>query len=732
MIRLLLTDLNLKSSYESGTDNLVEDFYVPVLSCAVTYDRIAGFFSSSSLAVASKGIANLIKNGGRMRLLACPRLSTDDYEVIRKYCMEPEVYIAKKLLFEVDNIENSFQKDHIKAFGWMLANGFLKIRIVQVVGSFDETMSAPQGIFHQKIGIIKDSRKNFLTFSGSINETASAWYYNVEEFKVFKSWEPGQQGFVQSDITKFDDFWNNQRVGVRVYDLPVAVEKRLIEYSNDFSKESFLKKHYRKSTCNVIKEDDEIEKYVESNEDDISLFFYQKNAVEKWENNDCKLLFEMATGTGKTRTAIGCVNKLKKKLKKLVVIISTPQDTLTKQWKKEIDSIGMKFDSEVIADGSNLKWRQQLPLLLSKLKVGLYNQVVIYTTHTTASKNDFIKIIENNLSGDEVCFIGDEAHGLGAAKSRYAMLPIYKYRIGLSATPNRWFDDVGTAVLFDFFGDNPYSFNILQAQTTLNPVTHKPFLVNYFYHPVFVKLTETELENYQKLTKKIRNLNRYSKSTDNNEEYQKRYEKLLFARADIQKNAVLKFEALENILTKIGTVDNTLIFTAPEQINEVMHILTAHNVIAHRITQDQGTVPEAKYNGFTERQYLIECFKKKQYGALVAISCLDEGIDIPTADTAIIMASSTNPREYVQRIGRVIRQAPNKGQAHIYDFIIEPSLNELFDKELVQFEIDIYKKELNRVQDMAAFALNNAQVQHEIDKRIRRVNDYGFKQNYLN
>ena len=721
----------MKSSYESGTDSLVEDFYVPVLSCAVSYDRIAGFFSSSSLAIASKGLANLIKNGGRMRLLACPRLSIDDYKVIKKYCMDPETYIAKKLLFEVENIDGSFQKDHVRALGWMLANSFLKIKIVQVINSFDETESTPQGIFHQKIGIIKDSGKNLLTFSGSINETASAWYYNVEEFKVFKSWETGQLDFVKSDIAKFNAFWNNQRSGVKVYELPVAVEKKLLEYSSDFSQDIYLKKYCIKPVSRSIKETDEIAKYSEPSKDDISLFFYQKNAIEKWENNNCRLMFEMATGTGKTRTAIGCISRLKKKIKKLAVIISTPQDTLTKQWKQEIDNIGMKFDAEVIADGSNQKWRQQLPLLLSKMRVGVYNQIVVYTTHTTASKNDFIKIIVDNLTGEEVCFIGDEAHGLGAAKSKQAMLPIYKYRVGLSATPHRWFDDVGSAVLTEYFGDNPYTFNILQAQTTINPVTNKPFLVNYFYHPVFTKLTEEELENYQKLTQRIRNLSRYSKKQDDRDEFQKRYEKLLFARADIQKNAIRKYDALEKILHEIGTVSNTLIFTAPEQIDSVLRILTSNDVIAHRITQEQGTVAESKYNGLTERQYLIECFKKKQYGALVAISCLDEGIDIPSADTAIIMASSTNPREYVQRIGRVIRQAPNKGQAHIYDFIIEPSLDEMIGKELIQFEIDIYKKELNRVLDMAAFALNNAQVQYEIDKRIRRVNDYGFKQNYL-
>ena len=143
---------------------------------------------------------------------------------------------------------------------------------------------------------------------------------------------------------------------------------------------------------------------------------------------------------------------------------------------------------------------------------------------------------------------------------------------------------------------------------------------------------------------------------------------LLFARANIQKNALEKYGALEKILNEMETVENTLVFTAPEQIDGVLQILSSNDVLAHRITQEQGTVPETKYNGLTERQYLIECFKKKQYGALVAISCLDEGIDIPTADTAIIMASSTNPREYIQRIGRVNRIGSMEKEVFVYNF----------------------------------------------------------------
>lgn len=211
----------------------------------------------------------------------------------------------------------------------------------------------------------------------------------------------------------------------------------------------------------------------------------------------------------------------------------------------------------------------------------------------------------------------------------------------------------------------------------------------------------------------------YSHSSD---EYQSRLEKLLFDRANIEKNAKHKFNALIQILSG-KSVDNTLIFASDAQINEVMRILQDMNIMAHRFTQQEGTTPEQKLGGLSERQYLISKFKDGIYSALVAIKCLDEGIDIPTAHTAIIMASSTNPREYIQRVGRVIRQSKGKNRAYIYDFILEPDFERLKDPTLIEFEKQIFEKELLRVRDMSMNSINNANVLIEINKRLRRIND---------
>ena len=698
-------NIDIAYSYETGHDDPVNEFYVPLLAEAVNYDRIAGFFTSASLAIAARGLAGLIRNNGTMRIIACPRLDEKDAAVIKSVVEHPDEDISKQLLKDLEHIEDDFQHDHLRALGWMLANGYLEMKIALVKQKDAEAIDY-ESLFHQKIGILTDRDGNRLSFSGSINETASGWLTNIEEFKVFRSWELGQDSYLDADGKRFEEFWNELRPNIAIKTLPKAVYEKLIVIGREFSQEHFTAKKYIRT------------RKKKTVEEKLSLFSYQRNAFKKWKQNNYHLLFEMATGTGKTRTAIACINHFLKVVPRGLVIISCPQSTLSMQWKGEIDKIGLKVDNVLIADGTH-KWREALKKELKLLALGFSNHAIVYTTHTTASCDDFINTIRKHISKTPVCFVGDEAHGLGAYRAKNALLDEYSYRIGLSATPSRWFDDYGSKILTNYFGNDSFKFTIAQALTTINRLTNKPFLVEYEYHPVFVSLTEEELEKYEGLTNRIKKMAAFSKSSD---EYQKRLEKLLFDRANIEKNAELKYEALITILRK-GLVDNTLIFASDAQINEVMRILQDMNIMAHRFTQEQGTAPEQKHSGLSERQYLINKFKDGTYQALVAIKCLDEGIDIPTAHTAIIMASSTNPREYIQRVGRVIRQSKGKDRAYIYDFILEPDFERLKDPALIEFEKQIFEKELIRVKDMSMDSINNADVLMKINERIRRVNN---------
>lgn len=698
-------DIAIADSYETGRDDPVNEFYVPLLSEAVNYDRIAGFFTSASLAIAARGIAGLIRNNGTMRIIACPRLEEKDAAVIKSVVEHPDEFISKQLLIDIEHIEDDFQRDHLRALGWMLTNGYLEMKIALVKQKGTETIDY-NSLFHQKIGIMKDRDGNLLSFSGSINETASGWLTNIEEFKVFRSWELGQDSYLDDDSKRFEEFWNDLRPNVIIKTLPNAVREKLIEIGSEFSQEHFTAKKY----IRVRKE--------KSVEEKLSLFSYQKDAFNKWKDNYCQLLFEMATGTGKTRTAIACINYFLRTEPKGLIIVACPQSTLSMQWKSEIDRIRLTIETEIVADGGH-KWRRALIKELKLIALGFSNHAIIYTTHVTASSDDFVNTIRAHISKTPVCFVGDEAHGLGAYRLKNALLDEYSYRIGLSATPSRWFDDYGTKILTNYFGNESYKFTIAQALTTINSLTNKPFLVEYEYHPVFVSLTDDELERYQELTNRITKMAAYSKTSD---EYQTRLERLLFERANIEKNAELKYEALIEIL-RSKHVNKTLIFVSDTQINEVMYILQENKIMAHRFTQEQGTIPTHKFGGISERQYLINKFKDGTYQALVAIKCLDEGIDLPTAHTAIIMASSTNPREYIQRVGRVIRQSKGKGRAYIYDFILEPDLDRLKDPALIEFEKKIFEKELIRVKDMSTNSINNADVLMKINGKLRRGNN---------
>lgn len=688
-------NISIKSSYETGEDDLLESFYIPVLENAIQYDRIAGFFSSSSLAIASKGLSGLIKNKGKMRLIACPQLQKDDVEIINKVYEGEFSLLEKNLINSISSVEDEFENNHVKALGWMLSKGFLEIKIAIPVKTsmYAFSNNGSKAIFHQKVGILKDKDGNKISFSGSINETALGWIDNIEEFKVFKSWVPEQNNYLLDDIKKFNEFWNNERNNVKVVDLPNAVKERLIKKSKDFDINTIDLKMYKKA------------KKIKQVKDKLSLFFYQKDAINKWKDNNYKLLFQMATGTGKTRTAIGCTVESLNISNKLLIIVSCPQGTLSLQWKREIDELNLGIDYSEVIDGTNKKWKDNLEEILLKISIGYYDTAIIYTTHITCSKEEFIQHIKKRKSNIKTLFIGDEVHGLGATKTRLGLLEEYDYRVGLSATPSRWFDESGTYLLEEYFGNESFEFSISDALTTINPLTGKTFLVNYYYNIEFVKLDDDEIQSYKKLSSDIRKLKLCKQKS---EDYADIIERLLFKRANIIKNAINKYEKLQEILHNMEKIEDLIIFVSSEQLEGVLKILSDMKVPAHKLTQNEGTTPNPIYNGLTEREYIINKFKERKYKVLVAIKCLDEGIDIPSASKAILMANSTNPREYVQRIGRVIRQNKDKKYAVIYDISIEPSYNRIDDEDIRTFEKMVCTKERIRLEEIALNAINNA------------------------
>lgn len=647
-------DLHLDVSYESDSNKnqLLDNFYIPVLENSKKYFRIAGFFSSTSLSVAAEGIEGLIKNDGKMYLLISPELSEEDFSIISKSeKLENDAFLFSDFALDA-------KEDNLKALAWLLGNGRLEIKIV--VGK-----KSRNSLFHQKVGIFFDDEGNILSFSGSINETAQAWINNIEEFKVFRSWNAGQIEYLQADLNKFSSYWKNERKDTAiVFDLPSSLKEKIIQIRPRDVWDLNIMRRYKK--------DHEIKT------NKLSLFPHQARAVEAWVENDYSLLMEMATGTGKTRTAIGCLLKKLEDNEVLLTIVATPQNTLSRQWKDDFVKLNIALDYNAIIDGSVSKWPKRLELLLLDLNEKRIKTAIVFTTHATASDPKFVDVILKNKFKTKILFIADEVHATGSAKQRDALLPEYDYRIGLSATPERMFDEGGTSLIRNYFGDKSFEFTIADALSTINPLTGRPFLNHFTYHPIFVELTPSENKQFNKYSQQIAILK--AQDEYDPDDLQKLYDR----RAAVSKNADGKYDALSKLFDQLipeSTVD-TILFVSDKQIKGAFDILSEKHIKRAKITERESASKVVNIDGDTERQEIISQFNQRQLQVLVGIKCLDEGIDIPNARIAILMSNSTNPREFVQRVGRVIRQAPDKKPSMIYDFIaFSDSATGLLEKE---------------------------------------------------
>ena len=674
----------------------MEDFYIRALSVAIEYKRLTGFFSSTTLSLAAKGISAFVRNGGTMKLVTGARFQEADIEAIKQSIESPEQIIKKGMLKELDNLENKFVKDHVRALAWMVANKRLKIKVAIVLSNegvpLESTKVEKQGIFHQKVGILEDFEGDMVSFSGSDNESAHGWQKNIEEFKVFRSWETGESDYFQSDLEKFNRFWDGNATRTKIIDIPKAIEEKLIQIApKNFEELDLERIEVTQSTISEPK-----------------LRPYQAKAVDCWTNNGNYGIFEMATGTGKTFTALACIDKMMKKESKLVAVISAPYNHLCEQWMSETEKFGIKT-VKLVCDSTEPHWKDELVDNLIDLENGVIENLTVYTTHNTFSSSDFTDIIRRSKMENanlKFFLVVDEVHGIGAPIRRNGLIDEYDFRLGLSATPKRWFDYEGTDRIFDYFNDVVFSFPLKDA-------IQAGFLTPYVYKPFFAFLTEKEMKSYEEETRKV---SRAYYASKNDVERDEAYTLLCIKRQRIIRNAENKLIEFKKILEKIGSLEHCLIYSSPQQIKVVQEILNKRNVIQHKFTQQEGTKPETKFEGLSERDFLIKRFSEGFYQALVSIKCLDEGVDVPPARVAIILDNSGNPREYIQRRGRVLRRFPGKTIATIYDIIVEPRLNKATPSELKELEKKIVLKELQRYRDFAESS-NNA------DECLRKLNE---------
>ena len=687
-------ELNFKEHYDSQKDNLLKDFYIPALANSKKYRRVVGYFNSKSLASVALGLKEFILNKGKMDLLCGVDLNPSDVNMVKFASEHPEEIVASNFLNELDSIEDEIVKNHVKVLGWMIANNLLRIRVAVKVDEHGIPVPEGEGILHYKIGLMNDFEGNLISFSGSINETSAAWEKNLEEFHLFRNWNEGELVHLKNNLDTFRDLWNSKWDEYKILEIPEAVEEKFIDIAPDNFEDLIFEESISKEDMIPSKK--------------IDLYDYQIEARNKWFDNDKKGIFVMATGTGKTYTALGCLEKLLHDDSQLITIITAPTKHLLPQWEKSINNIGLNVDKLIVATGDT-KWRATLEDSLLDLRLGSIDKLVVLTTHDTLASNDFIDYLSSNKRCNYF-LIGDEMHGLGSPYRRKGLKEeLYDFRLGLSATPTRYSDEESD-FLFEFFGGELYNVSLREAiYDYYNPRTGKSYLTPYNYYPYFLNLTDEELEKYKEITL---NLFKYQ-----DEEYTRKKENLLFQRAEIIKDAYNKYSIFKDILSEIDDYSGLIVYCSPNQIDNVLNILSDNNIVAHKFTMEEKTIPMDIYGGLSEREMILDDFSKGNYQSLVAMHCLDEGVDVPSASKAIFMCSSNSSREFIQRIGRVIRRYEGKNHADIYDLIVKPSGNKL-DKSLQKFEQSIFEKEKERYKKIGYIAENYDYVIDLLNKNL--------------
>jgi superfamily II DNA or RNA helicase len=659
-----LQSLDFPVAMNTSEYNVSNDFFTPALQNSMRYDRGVGFFSSGWLRQVIEGMAQFAENGGQARIITSPILNADDWEALQQGAAAHHDKVLYKSLEEtIDNLRTTLARDVRAALSWLIADGILTFKL-----------AVPQndlaGEFHAKFGIFTDADGDKVSFNGSNNETVNGTLHNYETFNIFCSWKEAYTPIVNDDVNRFERLWNNIDPNLRVYNLPEAARHEIIKI-----REKDDKRPYKKpKTLSFI-----ISSPQPSIPSHISLRDYQLEAIDNWFNAGCRGLFEMATGTGKTITALGLTTRLYEKKKRLALIITVPYQHLVDQWYDESRSFGYM---PIRAYKARTTWLDEFNNRILSYNHKDNDVLCVITTHTTFSTEHF----QNTIAriSDNALLVADEVHHLGAETRRNYFPENINLRLALSATPDRWFDDEGTMALRDYFGTTVFELSLAEAIGKS--------LTNYYYYPHLVELTVHEMEEYKALSVKIGQLLAQDRSDD------EQLTRLLLKRANLLNSAQNKISVISELVDKQSTIKHTLFYCSPGQIDEVVRLLGWEKRLqVHRFTARED-IPT--------RQTLLSKFGKGELDALVAMHCLDEGVDVPNTRTAYILASSSNPRQFIQRRGRVLRKAPGKDHAIIHDLITVPPPPSELSESGVRAEQSILKRELRRFAEFADSALN--------------------------
>lgn len=658
--------IDIKRSYIScGDENIAKSFLVPMLKKTKLYRRSVGYFSSSAFSTIIDGIVSLYRSGGKIQLIASPNLSADDINAISSGYQKREEIISKA--FERDFAEAilEFEDDHLKLLVDLIADDTMDIKIAVTKGT---------GIYHDKLGILEDFDGNTVIFYGSANATAGGYKNNYEKVRVIKSWVQADAESIADEVEEFESLWNDNNPHVSIYDYTTSAKMQILKVL-ETRKETTANKN-----------------------EPIKLRDYQQEAINAWVKNDYHGFYVMATGTGKTWTAIYSAVELIKKHPAMVVICA-PYKHLVRQWAEDVEK-ALPNAKIILVSSENPKWDTQLSESIIKQRLYKDTQIVVISTITSFNLDRFKKVI--NKSKQEKLLIVDEAHRFTNRPDE--LLNKYKYMLGLSATPFSGKNIEKGVELMNFFGGQVFNLSIENA-------LEKGFLVPYNYYPIFVNATYSEEEQFNKKSAQIAGCFKNGICID-----PENLALHLRARLRIISMADEKIKRIKELLGYIKEKDHFIVYCGDGRLHdaneeEIRHIeFVKQSLSSLGFKSSQFTASE----NMMQRMDLVESFNEGAIDALAAIRCLDEGINIPSITGALILSSNDDYREFVQRRGRILRTYKNKKYANIYDVIVLPSYSTPKMAEI----------ELRRFYEYARLAINNKEL---ISKLEEIVADYGLE-----
>lgn len=701
----MLKNIDLNISYTSEEDDLYEDFFIPILSTSVEYKRAVGYFSLSVLLNTPAAMSEIIKNDGKIKILFSKVISEFDFNTIKEgmnYSFEANEIPSFREI--VASKEDTLLRYRVRLLSYLFYTGRLEMKVAL----------RRQGMFHQKTGIMSDRFGNSVSFSGSMNETNSAVNpeFNSEEITVFKSWDIGQTQYVAKHLSDFNKLWSNESSNLtHVCDLPEVIRSDLniIAQQDDFKPTLTDERRLLAKFLDNINVRKKQKPSVPTKlfGQKFSMREHQLEALREWTKKDYQGILELATGTGKTITAIFAATRIIENNEGISLIIVAPYVDLAEQWVNELKLFNI---NALKCYNKKTSWQTELKKYFAR-NTETQNEFIALVVVNKTFKDEPFQGLMKNFDLERTVFIGDECHHHSSQSFEDKLPYNAKFKLGLSATPFHYIDEVANDRLKSFYGNSVYKYSLYKA-------IKNRVLTPYEYHPIPVELTLDEADQYHRLTDKIRLQFSYSgtSSSNNNEHLQA----LLMRRARLIGTASNKLLKLEQLIIEKGVPSHSLFYcsdgsiqkdefefpSSPDEIigEDPINELKQRKAVGKLLRQNRVSAsPFTSDESSSKRKEILRMFKDGEVSALIAMKCLDEGIDVPACSTAYILASSRNPRQFIQRRGRILRRSPGKDRAIIYDFVVVLPGGQV---DQAPREVSFFQNELGRVADFAKNSIN--------------------------